>query len=469
MSAEKFLIKLFAKLTEKDYKSNNVLKAFYKFFQKSKSDNVHECYIDFLIRNKQFEKASDKETEIIQICESIKSAILYEDEDADHTTGFINDEERKKSGLDAKKKVKAKITDKKVVKFNKAKALRVISNYLTDSGIVTYEDPDQETTEQDQEFRDATADNIVVEILEDGGKLPKAKPDIEFGIRSEMMNIWRDTENRCTELLSDDDAKLVLSKMYFLDANKAQIKCPELQTIPITETTKEGKKEIIDVILAQETIKAKYTLGSYGTIVKLTNTLPIEEVIKRTTAKIKTLYICAGHMITIGGNADQGLNVAESMLYLTTSYSIALQGAFKAYSLSAGQFILCPNVLVFKDTSFKECKPGRLSVLNAPSLWRPKLMHESKSLYERDQNFKLKSAKEKTLMILRGALELALFFGYDSVVFDDREIEDNQLPAHQIAILLKHTIQQFASRFREILIATRRPKSFDVFKYYFEM
>jgi hypothetical protein len=69
--------------------------------------------------------------------------------------------------------------------------------------------------------------------------------------------------------------------------------------------------------------------------------------------------------------------------------------------------------------------------------------------------------------IINGMAETALFFGYDTLILDDRAIEDNNLPAYVTAKLLKEELNKYNGRFREIIICCNKSNSFNVFRCFF--
>lgn len=503
MSAEKILRKFFSKLTKKDFAKDVFLKAFYKFFKKVKSEDLFECYIDYITRTQDFADSSERQDALDSLYADIANAIIYKDLNADTSIGFVTDKERNESKnrhehveppvKSSKSKTKTKseptnsapkptlttslsvsehvetsinpvkfVRPEGVIKLNKAKTLEVLSGFIQKSSIITYKDPGEVSTEQDQVFRDNAADNIVLEICGDGRVLPPAEKDIEFGKRVDMMNIWRDTEEKCQKLCEDPTADMIISKLFFINTAQLLNHPDKIETITM--------KEIND-ILPVETFIACHTRKKYQTVIKLTNTLPITEVISRAEKKIKTLYICAGSQMVQGGNADQGLNVSESLLYLTSTYSVGIAKALHAYPLTLDQVILCPNVLVFKDANYKPLpvsKYQRIAVMCAPNKWRPAITGKSpEDIYDAKTGFSDKELQATLIKSIAGFLETALFFGYDTVVLDDRAIEDNGAPAHATAKMLRDVLGTFNGRFNEVTIAVSKAASFNVFRHYF--
>jgi hypothetical protein len=499
---------------------------------KKKRDNppsLFECYTDYLIRNKEFEDDNEKRMELKRLYKDIVETILYKEIDSEVNTGFVTKEEKKRAMLRAArdvktiksieeqmKKIEKKTIDNKILRdlrskaeddddkistksimysgqndntvkktkivVDKEKALQVLSVFIQQSLIVTYEEPNREATEEDEKFKEKASDNIIDEIsngttyidingeevLEDARELPEAKPDPMFGQRSDMMNIWRDTESKCQELLQQDIWAELISKLFFIDTEDIAKKPDKIKTAYLEET-----RDILPV----EKFTSLYTNNQYKTEIKLLNTYPVEETVRLSKNKVKCAYLCAGSQMVIGGNADQGIDCTESMLYLTSTYSAGLAKALHAYPLKLSQVLLCRNVLVFKNTSYK-VKPitqwQRIVVINSPSRFRPALNIDDirqdatdERLFSSKTHFKHEKDKLEFKKNLASAIEVCLFFGYDVIILDDRSIEDNQLPAHDVAKLTREVLTSFFGRVKEFIICISKSKSFNVFRYYY--
>ncbi len=486
MSSEKFLTKFFIKLTKADFKADEFLNSFYRFYKKSEATDLFHCYIDYITRNREFQDDNEKTSALKDLYDDIKDNILFKDEESPAELGFVSEKDRTESterhgvvNADMAKKKnhdesETPLSQPGSVKVNKSKALRVLSDFIKQSNIITYEDPNEISNHQDEVFRDTTQANIIDEIINrDGRELPISQPDIEFGKRSDMMNIWRDTEAKCKKLCEEPTLDLLVSKLFFIDTQQLSSHPDKITTVEL--------KEIND-ILPKETLINGYSKTKYNTIVKLTNMIPIEEVLTRARKKIKTLYICAGSQMVQGGNADQGINVQESMLYMTSTYSVGISKALHAYPLNISQILLCPNVLVFKDTKYNELPMNqyqRIAVMNCINHWRPKLINPKFTdistedpktyLYDPKTLFASNIAYTNIAKSFSNALETALFFGYDTIVLDDRAVEDNNAPAYLMAKMMKEVINIYNGRFKEIIIAVNKSASFNVFRHYFNI
>jgi hypothetical protein len=449
MDAVSFLELYFSKLTKDDFNKTPVLTSFYNYFKKSSKTDMFPCYIDFIIRNKDFESNDDRNEYLDDLYKKLVKDIAGNDS----------------------------LTDGRF-KLNKAHSLSVLHKYICDSSIITYEDPSQSGTIEDEQFRNDTIVNIEHEIIGDGRVLPEVNRDAELNKRSKLMNIWRDTEDKCRKLCDDESMMQALSKIYHIDTSMFARRISSIMTSPDTqflyESGKIGEerpKSYIPVIQ----LDAAYSNASYNTIVRVINADPVFEV----KAKAKSVYICAGSAMVQGGNADQGLSVTESTLYLTTTYSIGISKALHSYPMAKTHVLLCPNVLVFKDEEYKTVSIDnykRISVLCAPSLWRPKLTNKTMSnlselnaadyIYHVDTRYESRDRYNFVRQTLSNVFEIALFRGYDTVVLDDRGICDNVLPCHETATILRDVINTYKGRFCEICICVTNPIIFNIYKQY---
>lgn len=490
--SEKFLNKFFAKLTIKDFKKDKFLLAFHKFYRKEKSTSrdLLQCYTEYITRNSDF-KEEDRGACLRKLYDDIKNSILEPDkpdkpaetyESAYTDIGSISGVDGVAGNVDqADKPIKQK-GKPTTVKLSKTKALDVLSDFIKQSFIITYEDPEKEYDEKNEDFMNATTTNIIDEIQLDGRKLPVPKKDVVFGQRSVMLGIWQDTRKRCVDLIENPQLFKLLSKMFYLDLSCAvneELKPVSLATLNTVHLTTDDKKE---TILPVENFVPNYTLAVYNTATSLSNNHPLQEVLNKSKQKNKSIYICSGSQNICGGNADQGIDVAESMLYMTSSYSVAMERSLHAFPISKTQAILCPNVLIFKDVNYEILpveKWEKVAVMMTPCKYKPKVKIYKADPSDPDQDDclmdeRLYDARTKLTKVdidriksnLIGSIETALFFGYDTIVLDDSGIEDNWLPAHSIAKITKEVVGMFSGRVKEFIICANKSKSFNVFRLY---
>lgn len=507
MSSRKFLMKFFSKLKKTDFKKKDkneqdpFLETFYKFCKKSHIDDFFDGFLEYLLRNKDFKDEDEKDEYVTDLLDEIYDWIVNRDEEDIKEIAFVTDKDRKESNdrriakdsdnnplgkFTSNRKVyhsDAKVDSGKIT-INKAKSMRVISNYIQQSSIIYKEDPEETTTEDDQKTKDNIAINIIDEILLDGRKLPEAKKDVEFGKRSVMMDIWRETEERCAKLSSEPMMAKLMTKIYLINTEDFKNKPKKISTMLLEEkrVVIGSNKEEIEIILPPEIFNNCYTQQAYQTNVRLVNNHPLEETVKLTRKKQRCLYVCSGSQMVQGGNADQGLDVCESALYMCSTYSVTLSKVLKAYPLSGNQIFICPNVLVFKNMKYDvlpQSEFTKIGVMCAPNKWRAALVDEKKeeldiisdrlSIYRQKVVYKKDEMYLKIYNNLVQSLEAALFFGYDSIVLDDRGIEDNAAPAFLTAKMLKTAIEKFHGRFNQVIVAIHKKASFNVFRHFFSV
>lgn len=484
--SEKYLIKVFSTLQKKDfYKKKDdgtavdqFLYGFYKSFRKEKSDNIFDYYIEYITRNVEFAE-NEREQKLCNLYDEIKDSLLTDVVDKRAVDDFG------KTAINPYGEMKDSGTVKKTVKvLKKSKVLAVISLFIQQSSILVNENVDDTITTQEQEVHDDTAVAIMKEIAKKVKKgkmtLPEPKPDLVFGQRNEMLNIWQNTYQRIEELKESQKALVkILKKIYYVDSTHLLDKQPEyVDSEELSTDFPLNGQRVVEIILPSERFTNCYTNTQYSTIIKLSNNHPIEETTMRCRAKNKTIYICSGSQNICGGNADQGLDNAESMLYMTSSYSLSLSKALHAYPLKRTDVIVMPNVLVFKNTSYEQEKDlskwQRIAVMNAPCVYTPQTNLEDQIRTEFDERLLLPTTKFSDMVVgrvkngLKSAIETALFFGYDSIVLDDRGIFDNWLPAHHVALIIKDVIFGYRGRVKEFVICAEKSKIFNVFRYHFQ-
>ena len=368
-------------------------------------------------------------------------------------------------------------TDLKI-KLSKMDSLKILSQYICDSGIITYEDPDRDPSQlsgtiEDEVFRNNTTQNIEKEIISDGRSMPVVKKDAELNNRNFLMNIWRETENKCNVICDDLQTHQTLSKIYYIDASAFKSRQSAITTIadnPAAVAEAIAKKTNYVSAVPIMPLSAVYSNNNYNTKIRLLNSNPVFE----SKIRLKSVYICAGSSMVQGGNADQGLSVTESTLYLTTTYSIALTKALHCYPLLKHHILVCPNVLVFKDLQYKSLtmqEYKRISVICAPSSWRPRIVNKTNNdtpidLYDTNTKYENRDVYNDVKQHLSNVFEVALYRGYDTIILDDRGICDNLLPCHETVIIVRDVINMFRGRFEEVIIAISNNTIYNIYKQY---
>jgi hypothetical protein len=185
---------------------------------------VFEYYMEYMMRNKEY-KVTDNQKEIYNLCDEIKQAIFTTDchkcRRCQKCLHYEKCPQCKKNERCSRCLVCSKCNDcilcnanvtpeaptittrgnKKIVNLDKSFAIQILSEFINVSNIVVDENPDGDQTEFDDEFRNAATASIISEIQESGQLIPAAKKDAEFNNRNEMLEIWRDTEQRCIDFI----------------------------------------------------------------------------------------------------------------------------------------------------------------------------------------------------------------------------------------------------------------------------
>jgi hypothetical protein len=443
MSAEKILIKIFNSITEDDFKKDKFLEEVYKCWKKESRNysdsSLFEFYIEFLIRNKSYNN-NEKIEELNKLYKEIVNAIINTDE---VNVGFIKQKE-------------ATIEKKKII-LDKEQSIKILSDFVQQSSIIT--ESEIELEEENIKINDIINEMVNGskyvdihgnEIKEEARVIPKPKPDQIFKRRNDIMNIWRDTESKCQELKRVEAMSNLINKIYFIDTEYINKNLSYIQTITMPE-----------LVLPEETIKSLYTGNVYNTVFKLINNMPISETINKVKERVKSIYILSGSQMVLGGNADQGIETNESDVYLTSTYSSAIDKILHAFPLQLNQVVICPKVLVFKNFEYKLLPASqweKIVVMNSPCKFRPKL--------DDSGNFINATDKEQFKKSLNNSIELALFFGYDTIILDDRGIQDNDLPAKICINIIKDVMEDFHGRVKEFIICIKDVNIYNLFKKY---
>jgi hypothetical protein len=536
--SEKFLTLFFSKLTEKDMTKDKFLEGFYDAYKaetKVREDKntgekytnkitMIQFYMEYLIRNKTLDDKQRTE-EIQNLYDDIRNAILnpVADEPVDEPRAgrtikdFPRDKDgnlilppdlikklnarRKKAGLSVSSIVLANdtilekmlneksqsqsITSKQVVKqnieftrsqnkatsitFKKADGLAVLSDFISKSFVTVNEQPDTQATVEDEIFHDAGTEIITNEIIEELGKLPKKKPDAVFARTVEMLNVWRNTEKSCAKMIDDDKETSVLQKVWFIDASVVTLH----SKAPIKTICNDDVKDYIPL----ETIPPRWTFNTYDTRISVMNNDPLSVVKVLRKNKVTCLYIVSGSQMTPGGRSDQGIESNETPLYYASTYSLSINNAVHAGSMSGSQVLLSPEVMIFRD--HKQPKYPKLpiaewtviSVLNCHAKFRPALnVVFDKDITQVDAQKKLLAPQtklmhpDKFVEQLTNCFNMALFFGFDTIILDDKGVDDAWIPAWHIADILNTVINRYRGKFKDIICAIDKPHLYPIFK-----
>ncbi len=515
MDSETYLRNIFSHLTREDFLKYEIsdnkkvyadefLYAFYKYFTGSSMTDISECYIEYIIRNKNFyvtgdgdetssKNLTDNSAELIEAKRKYVLGVYNEIRDAlnndNHReistplqflneSDIINTSNRRNGNKEVNKgnsivsNVSKPSSDNTYIvnkNITKKHILSVLSMFIKESFITEDNEINACNDEMNQEMRELYTENIIKDIkLENPNIVMNSKKDVEFNIRSKMLNIWHHTEQKIEQMAADNKKFYEsLSVVYVIDSFQLHEKRPSvIKTFEkkidrdIAKMSNRSVDEI-DETFPVISIPQRYTNITYSPNINLVYSFPIDECSLYSSRPEKTLYICTGSGMIQGGNSDQGFIVEETMLYMTSSYSGCLAKTLPLFPLAEGLTVLLPKVLVFKNTDFKEKKFQdwvKISVLNAPVKWRPKLSYIPKSDDNIDiYDIKTRFALDKDIVLIKkqieSSLEIALFLGYQNIIFDDHAIDDNILPAYQMVSIVFQIIKKYETKFKEIKIA----------------
>jgi hypothetical protein len=468
MSSEKILIKIFNNISGDEFRKDKFLEEVYKCWKKESKNysksTFFEFYMEFLIRNKTFTH-NEKIAELHKLYKEIVNSILNNDDvnvgfidqkEKTQKDEFIHQEKTQQEKTQQEKTQKEELKHSKKTLLDKDHTIKILSDYVQQSSIVTETEVEveEDTNTVSDMINEVSCGSKYIdihgnEIKEEGRIIPKSKPDEIFKRRSEIMNIWRDTESKCQELNQIEAMSNLINKLYFIDTTYINRNLNYIQTITMQELD-----------LTEETIKCAYTNSAYNTTIRLINATPLSEAINKVKERIRSIYILSGSQMVIGGNADQGIETNESDIYLTSTYSSAIEKILYAFPLQLNQFIICPKVLVFKNLDYKLLPASqweKVVVMNSPCKFRPKLS-------ENNLDFANMIDKEQFKKSIQNSIELSLFMGYDTIILDDRGIQDNNLPAEISINIIKESIDDFHGRVKEFNICIKDPKLYNLFK-----
>lgn len=519
LPAEKFLSKFFEKLTENDFASDRVLAAFYLGYKKqletlsdtknatSAIPTIFQYYTEYIIRNKDL-NTTEKKEEIGKLFVSIKNSIFDTQTDTEaaddvnprlgrtsdvtptansaansaaHSSATLantpttTNTMKVKTTVHTTKPIITQSSGNIKVKLNKKHALGVLSEYIKQSFIITYEEPDVEFTQDDEDFHNAATAVITEEIIKDIGQLPQATKDVEFNNKNQLIEIWKKCENKCIKFILDDKLANVLRKTYYIDSTVVDLSKPVLRTAgnKDPDAPEELKKELNDV-LPQETLNSKYRATEYPGKITVVQSEVLTEVMIRAKQNASVVMVADENQFIPGSAADQGYRSRVMALYYSSSYNLCLQNIAIVYPFVHGHLLYSPNVLVFQDHTQPSypmlgAADGRkISVITSAPKYRPATNIPNQDKYQLDIRLYLPKTRyadsSKVKEQLDGIFRTALFFGFDTIVVGDRGIIDSWAPAYHTAELLAECIARYKNKFKEIVVAVPEKPLFEIFK-----
>lgn len=452
-----FLMTFFDKLKTQDFKKDKFLYNFYKSFLKEQDKNpdllLFDYYLEYLLRSKDYD-IRKKTEESNRLCDEIKQEIMQ-------LSDINNPHQGETKFL-----------------LNKTTCIRVISDFIKSSSMILYENPQEKRTEYDEKFKKDVTQAIVEEIKSDGRILPTAQKDKQFYERNRMLTVWQDTEHKCRVFMSaDQEKKDKLLKTYFIDGSKIQYG----QTTPIKTIEDDEGIDIqsdLNKIIPEVQIKPKWPTGlnKFNTRVLCSNSCALSATLHLTKQGFNCVYALSGNQLIPGGNSDQGIFTHESYLYYSSTYNLCVDQIALAYPLTNKHMVVTPNIIVFKNhknisfPGLKATESEKIGVITSTPPYHPPTNIEDQDKYHIDKRlFESTTIYQKPSTVkkqMRYLFNTALFFGYDTIILDDRGVEDFWLPAHHTAKIIKSVINEYKGRFKMIFVAVRKKHVHDIYKKY---
>lgn len=507
--SEKFLSKFFSKLEAYDFKSDRFLSGFYLAFLKENEKNdkeygknqilLFDFYMEYILKNKSI-PPNGKEIEHKRICDEIKCAILTPFEPEKNTDVPKHDEFKiivKEVIVDGKKikkkfKVKVKKIDKdnkddkdnipilkqrekydlekekqsnKVIKLNKKHALNILSDFIKQSFIIINEDPEEVTTQEDENFHIKSTDNLIQELKEILGNLPPAKKNEEFNRKNFLLDVWNNTEIKCKKFLEIDKLGKILEKIWIIDGHKLKNDVKSVSTESILDDQKA-------VLLPSENILSRAKNVEYTTRFRVINENALSHIIELGQPKTTALVLAGSRLLPDSG-AESGIETNVSPVYYSSTYSICINKLLPVYPLENHHIVFTPNVLVFKDHTKENYdvippdKSQKIAIFTYTPAYTPKTTiiidgyEMDDRLYALNTQYKY---PHKVVEQITYLLNTALFFGYDTLVLDDGGIEDFLLPAYHTSLLFRQVLEKYRGKFKEIIFAICNLRTYQIYK-----
>lgn len=453
--SEQFLLKLFEKFKPDDFKNDPYLMGFYEYATKaqpSEQQPTHNfllsMYVTYILENKKINnEEKDEQTRILY--DDVKKSIIEESSNNDTQTKF---------------------------KLSKKVALNVLSEYIKCS--LEYEDKKQavidnaelktmaQVEELEENFKERSTDILREECKDIVPQHVNVQQDARFSRRNILLDIYRDTEARCNKMVKDPRMQAIFKTFYYLDSTQSTSAL--WHTIPVYDNDTKP-----NLILPSVQVPLIMLNPQHNTKVSVLQSHPMTEAHNRIKNKAKVVLICSGSSMVPGGCSDQGIETNETALYLASSYSLFINQLTDAYPLELNNLVVIPHVLVFKNPCSQDFAPlditecYKVAVITAATPFKPSLTGTDDDMPIEARIYHPSTRYKNAAVIIaqtRNILKTALYFGYDTVIFDDKGIDDYYLPAYETAILLNTAINEYRGKFREIVIAINKPDLYKIYK-----
>lgn len=416
------------------------LLAFYKWYEKEKENRnttLFIFFIQYLLRKKEYK---DFKTEVEQVCKE--------------TVGQYFVKHIVKKNEDGKDEIIEIIEIPPTqhlltMTLSKPKLFNMLSAAIKLSDIVEYEEPTEDYTKYDEEFRNETTKNIIDELIASGTTLPTPVKDKQFNTRSKYMDIHYNTQLKCDKFCTNTQMYKLLSATYLITTENSLLHNSVIHYIDLEKYDED--KEYIDEPIPIALIRPRPTNNRYNTVITKAKFLEPNG---------KVLHICSTNRMACGGGATQGIYTNESELAYRTTYLVNTNKIELFFPLQSTDLLFLPNVLLFKDTSYNMLKPDRckkIAVLAAYNVYRPECNIEINN-----DNYTTKLNDSTTVMKnekiyydrLRNIFNTALYLGYDCIAVDDQGVSEFWIPTIQSNRIFHEVLNQFNGRFSHVYICS---------------
>lgn len=520
LTAEEFLKQFFCHLTLDDLKnsSDKTLQGFYDYYisvnrqevpQRDKSApkiyiptarqmSILEVYMAYINREQQATnevraqefvklledvKQTDRETRAMIILSKRKNEPDFDPttETVESYAKIIADEEQRRGNTS-------------VITMSKKLGLRVLSEAMRLS-YVTKEDRNKDMNELEtmhkthQEQANIVAEEATAELKAAGLSMPKKHEDPQFNRRNDLMQCYAFANRRIAKLLETEAGQL-LRRIYYFNATSLvpqnirrlcgtyQFSQPNITTTTILDTEKiaeqYGQKEIVHLpaIQTPQLSPAAVLNTTQRCVVNIVECSPLKYMFQQKNKP--TLYIASINQLTPGNLADQGYDSQiEAPLYYATSYSAAIEQITHAYPIPAAHVLYAPFVLFVKRPEYPYDNidgqaSGRIRLLCIGSPFRPTVTQPAADSTTYNEALQLPQTKytdpNVCIVNLITALCTARSLGYDTIVLDDRGIDDYWLPVHHTVQLVSQAIKATQNMFSSVTLCTTRAKYAALFR-----
>jgi len=191
--------------------------------------------------------------------------------------------------------------------------------------------------------------------------------------------------------------------------------------------------------------------------VKNEDVLSVTRSLTNGVNKVLTLNLASN--CNPGGGVTRGAMAQEEELFRRTNYFMSLPKSL--YPLRKTNVIYTPNVLVIKDTNYKDLsKPFYTSMIAAAAIRHPKI--NSFGLYDRP------SDKEIMLSTIDNIFKTAYLLKYDTLVLGALGCGAFGNPAMEVISLFNECLKKYNCCFKNITFAvfSRNDNNFDQFNQY---